>query len=281
MSVYVVEEELNRSLNDFNDSLYRLARETGKDFGDVVKSNGRLIAINMAIMTQPFSGGENFRDNGSYAGARDRAAGEFAVLSDVGLVYSTIGIIYSMVKTVKESAAKGFWKAVNSGQMAKAIKIFRTFGITINASTSTAQIGKFDEGGYHRQVRNSRGRVGRNQRTMLIVTNPKALRRYVKEMVKRVGWAKGSWAAAARALGGTRGLPQWVTRHDAAPGGATDNSRDPISPHVVLHSRVSYMDQVLSPAQASEALRYQQGKMESHIEKVIIANAVKEGLIAK
>ena len=52
-----------------------------------------------------------------------------------------------------------------------------------------------------------------------IVTSRKALDTYIKRIQKRVGFAKGTWIKAAKAIGGrVRGAAQWATRHRKAPG---------------------------------------------------------------
>ena len=56
---------------------------------------------------------------------------------------------------------------------------------------------------------------------------------YIAKILKRVGFAKGSWINAAKAIGGkVRGAAQWVTRHKQAPGTAIMKTGD--NPSVTL-----------------------------------------------
>lgn len=269
-------------LREFNDALFRLARATRKEFGVVVKRNARLLAVNLAVYTQPWSGKEgNFAAKGNdlkYNGLEDRKLGEAAVHRDIGRVYRTIEIIYEQIKMQSKNqkgggshAARAFYGAAINGNLERAQRILRSFRIYDRG----AALGKFDKGTRHQARRNSRGRV-QSQRADLIVINPKALVTYTKKIERRVGMAKGGWAGAANALGGMRGLPQWVTRHKTG-GRADDFTGDRDDPYAVLHNDVPWIDQVLNQNGARTAILATQHKMMTHIRHVVSAAARKEG----
>jgi hypothetical protein len=268
--VFIPGSEMDRELRKFSDSLYRLADETNRDFGDVVRQNARLVAVNFAFQTQPFGDGDKARQQGIEA-----------VRRDISNVYRTPEIIFTQIqKQMKngkggpaqaDRAARAFYGAVMKGNSAIAQQILRS----LNIFDSGAAIGKFDKGAAHQQRRNRRGRVG-SRRASLIVTNPKQLAAYVRKIENRVGFGKSGWAAAARDLGSTRGIPGWVTRK-RGPGGARDQTRSTNNPHVVIHNDVTYIDQILTASQMAEALRIQREKMVKMIEIVIEKNARKHG----
>lgn len=271
--IYIDEGALETSLGHFSDGLRRLADASGKEMGVVVKATGRLLACDLVLMTQPFSGKDgNINEAGVYRGGYDRELGERAVMRDVGRVYSSIGSVYAQVAEQKEDAAKGFWRAIKQRKIGRAVKILESFGIELGAP-----IGEFDQGLAHLSSRNRRGRVSRGQTALLIVTNPAKLRAYVKELKRRVGEAKGGWADGAKVLGGTRGIPQWVTRNAVGRGGATDNSESFNHPHVILHNGVKYITDVCDDDAQNEAVYYRAAKMETQIEKIILGNARREG----
>jgi hypothetical protein len=283
--LFVNQAELERELDKLDGALHLLARETGKDFGEIVRKESRIVAVCFAIGTQPFSGSEgNFKsDNPTYTGAADRLLGEQAVLRDVGFVYRTIDQVYAQIQTQSknqfgggERAAKLFYACVMNGEMQWATQLLRR----LNIFDSAAPLGKFDKGAAHQQRRNQRGRVGGGKRASIIITDPKKLVTYVKKIQRRVGFAKGGWAAAARQIGGTRGMPQWVTRHKNAPGSATDNSRSSNNPHVILHNRVSYINAVFSAKDEAIALRSAQGRIEKQVRIIVAKNARKAGFLA-
>ncbi len=263
-------------LGKFNDALYRLARETGKDFGFVVKRNARLLAVSLAVSTQPWQGREgNFKSLAKgdlqYNGFLDRKMGEMAVRRDIGRVYRALNDVYARIAQKSKDAAAGFWGTAMSGNFKKARQIMKGFQL---GDLHTA-IGKFDKGTAHKRARNKRGRVP-SQRAELIVTNPKAVGIYARKIERRVGMAKGGFAGAAAGLGGMRGLPQWVTRHKGG-GSASDHTTSGNNPHAVLHNNVPWINQVLSRGAMQDALFTQRGRMEAHIHHVVAGNARKAG----
>lgn len=72
----------------------------------------------------------------------------------------------------------------------------------------------------HRQAQDYRGRVRNWSRR--VTPDVDALRAYIAKIKGHVGWAKGSWVAAARALG--RDILPWVARHPEA--GAYEDTLD-------------------------------------------------------
>jgi hypothetical protein len=94
----------------------------------------------------------------------------------------------------------------------------------------------------------------------MIVTSPKALNSYIAKIQKRVGFAKGSWINAAKAIGGrVRGAAQWTTRHKQSPGTATVKTGD--KPAVTLINKLDYIEQVTTATGIEIALRVASGKL--------------------
>jgi hypothetical protein len=92
------------------------------------------------------------------------------------------------------------------------------------------------------------------------VTSPKALDSYIAKIQKRVGFAKGSWIKAAKAIGGrVRGAAQWATRHKQAPGTATVKTGE--KPSVTLVNKLDYIEQVTTYTGIEIALRVAAGKL--------------------
>ena len=181
-------------------ALRELAAATGKPYGEIVRRNGRLIAISLGIQTQPLGDGPEARAQGEKAIRRDMAR----VFSSPSKVYASLKSISASGKHTGEQLAKAFYKAVKQGDLHRAQEILRSVGIY-------TPVGKLDPA-VHQTRRGARGAVG-GKSASLIVTNPKALATYQRKILRNVGIAKGGWAGAAAALGGMRGLPQWVTRH--------------------------------------------------------------------
>src|SRR6266853_5635650 len=83
-----------------------------------------------------------------------------------------------------------------------------------NAFKNTT-IDNFDGRAAHRQLRNNQGRIPPSQKPVMIVRDSQKLKTYVASEQKKVGFGKGGWATCARVLGGTRGIPGWVSRQSS------------------------------------------------------------------
>ncbi len=93
-----------------------------------------------------------------------------------------------------------------------------------------------------------------------IVTSAKARDSYIAKIQRRVGFAKGSWINAAKAIGGrVRGAAQWVTRHKQAPGTATVKTGN--KPSVTLINNLDYIEQVSTHKGIELALQIAAGRL--------------------
>lgn len=253
-----MEVEFSAEISLLEAALHDLAEATGKEYGQVVRANARLIAVNLAYQTQPFGDDD-----------RGRIAGEIAVKRDLKKVYAPPGSIYSQLTAIAahgaetgEKLARAFYAAIAKNDLVAARRIVRGSGIPDRG----LDVQKFDGGAAHGRRRDGRGRVS-GRHPEFIVADPKKLQRYRKTIIHNVGIAKSGWAAAARPLGGTRGIPQWVTRHKAH-GSADDHSGSTNDPHVVLRNTVAWLASVLPDSQIRIALRLQAQKMEAHVDHV-------------
>ena len=111
----------------------------------------------------------------------------------------------------------------------------------------------------HKQSRNDRGRVKRKKPAM-IVTTGKALDTYIAKIQRRVGFAKGAWINAAKAIGGrVRNSAQWVTRHKQSPG--TARVKTGTRPSVTLITNLSYMRDVCPETFIDRALEFASSRL--------------------
>jgi len=200
-----------------------------------LKQEARLVAVSLAFQTQPF--GDS---------ATSQAVGQVATSRDIYRVYTTPG---SAFKDIQDAgAAKGFWKAVSTSAWDLAAKILSREG---NALKLTP-IQSFDGGSQHRQLRNNQGRISASQKPVMIVRNPSALKSYVAAEQKKVGFGKGGWAACARALGGTRGIPGWISRQPAP--GTVVEQYSQIRSSVVMTNQVPYASEILTAVGKQQAI---------------------------
>lgn len=92
--------------------------------------------------------------------------------------------------------------------------------------------------------------------------DPKPLQQHIARQQKKAGLAKGGWATCARLLGGTRGIPGWVSRHKKAQGSIIDQTKGK-DPSVTLVNGVPYSREIL----ARDAMRQAQKNVVLNMEK--------------
>ncbi len=197
-----------------------------------LRQEARLTAVALAFQTQPF-------------GDNSQAAGIAATATDIRRVYITPGQAYD---DLDPKAQPGFWKAVSARAWDRAQRILRRSA----RNFSSTQIQPFDGGAAHRQLRNNQGRIPKSQKAVMIVQDAAKLKSYVDSETKKVGFGKGGWAACAQALGGTRGIPGWVSRQKS-PGTVAERYHTAIS-SVVMTNEVPYASEIITAAGKADAL---------------------------
>jgi hypothetical protein len=196
--------------------------------------------VSLATSAQPYG-----LDEGA------RKAGEVATASDIRRCYATPGQVFEAFPDKFKAAS--FWKAIKAGNFAGAQKIMQRFCPRFH----NKEIKPFDDGAAHRANRNNRGRVSKNQEPVFVVQTTRDLNAYVQDEVDRVGEGKAGWGACAKALGGARGLPQWVTRHAGklSLGLVEENQSNPQRPFIRMTNQVPYAKNILTETDKQVALR--------------------------
>lgn len=201
----------------------------------LMRQAGRLCAVSLAFQTQPFGDDE-----------KSEALGKVATTRDIYRVYATPGKAYDDIQD--KGAAAGFWKAVKTSAWDRAAKIINREGSRLRGTL----IDNFDGGVQHRQLRNNQGRIPASQKPVMIVKNPQSLKSYVATEMGKVGQGKGGWATCARILGGIRGVPRWIAKHNS-PGNVIENYGSERT-SITLINQVPYASEILSPSGKAEAV---------------------------
>jgi hypothetical protein len=213
----------------------------------VLHQAGRLCAVSAAFQAQPFGIDE-----------KAQALGVVATTRDIYRVYATPGKAYDDISD--DGAKAGFWKAVKTSAWDRAAKILNREGSRLKGTL----IDNFDGGAQHRQLRNNQGRIPASQKPVMVVKDAQKLKSYVLTETKKVGFGKGGWAACARALGGTRGIPGWISRQNA-PGTVIENYGATVM-SITMTNQVPYASAILSSAQKQEAVRIAMDKLRASIQ---------------
>jgi len=224
--------------------LKRYPQKVGRTLESLVKQEARGLAVELARNTRPFGFSEKARERG-----------EKAVVGDINMVFGLPADAFTEIRRSDSAAADKFWASITNRR-------FRQAESTLRSSSSgwkDLSVGRLDPK-VHQQARNVRGVVKRRMKPAMIVTSPKALDTYVAKVMKRVGFAKGSWLNAAKAIGGrVRGAVQWATRHKQAPGTATVRTGD--KPAVTLINKLDYIENVTTAKGISLALEVAAGRL--------------------
>lgn len=207
--------------------LNRYPDKVGRTLESLVKQEARGLAVELARNTRPFGFSE-----------KAKKRGEKAVAGDILKVFATPDQAYETAKAADSTQADRFWAQIQNRRFARAKQ-------ALGASPSkwrNLDVGRLDPKLHQQSRTGPQANVTRKEPAQ-VVTSRKALDTYIARIQRRVGFAKGVWINAAKAIGGrVRGAAQWATRHRKAPGSATVKTGD--KPAVSLISRLDYMDDV-------------------------------------
>ena len=201
--------------------LRRHPEKVGRTLESLIKQEGRGLAVELARNTRPFGFGEKARKTGETAVAKD-ITGTFALPSDA----------FEEIRKSDPQSADRFWANIQNRRFARAQNSLRQS----SSGWKDLTVGRLDPS-FHQWSKRKAARPKQ------VVTSTKARENYIAKIQKRVGFAKGTWINAAKAIGGrVRGAAQWTTRHKQAPG--TARLRTGEKPAVTLVSNLDYMEDV-------------------------------------
>ena len=248
--------------------LLQYATLTGKGIPELMRSNARLCAVELANRTQPFSVGKV-----SEAGAKAKIAGETRTANDIGKVIkskSRLDEIFAATESDKlranlsNLAASGRWDALKS--------VFQKLGFGAIEFVSSTESFK----AAHKYNRSrSTGQTFKKADKLYIATS--GLPAYIKEIVKRVGLSKSGWAECARQIGGVkgdgaRGIPAFAKRHNAGFGKVTESIAGAKTSFTLINT-IPWADKVCRPSEQRTALTMAKTKMIEQMRRAIKAAA--------
>ncbi len=254
--------EIKIDTKDFEAALYRLKVQTGKEWPQIIRSEARLVAVELANRTQPFG------NNSESIGKNSVEKGIRSIFKDLGdsktldLIERSAGPKDKLKKG--ESLRTRIERYLSTGNKLALNNVLKD----LNLGEIAKRIGDVERA-WHKQHRDPRtGRVRASAQAMRFIQRAQNLTAYIKRTQKAVGWAKSGWATCARILGGTRNIPGWVSRKPG-PGTVQDFTSDQNNPRVIITNEVSYIDRVCPPREIANALRIQAQKMVKRVEIMV------------
>jgi hypothetical protein len=240
----------------------------GKGVSDALKKATRLICVNLAYQTQPF-GDEQGKQQGKKAIIRDLNY-IFVTLNAQSMAYFQDVMGGSNRRLVLRRKDGTAWITDTDTYMTKGqMKAF-------HQSMRTPGRGNVKNASSKRQTKDN----GRHQERPRGVVSQSDMTSYMQSVLKKSGIAKGGWAACAKILGGSRGIPQWVTRHAGkrAGGMVNDQSMRNKDPRITFTNMVPWVSKVLSPGQGQRALDIAKYKIVKEIDTAIKYSSKVAGL---
>lgn len=217
--------------------LNRYPEMVGRTLESLVKQEALGLAVELARNTRPFGFSE-----------KAKKRGEQSVGQDISLVYAIPSDAHAEMRKSDPAAADRFWANIQNRRFSRAEKALQSS----NSNWKDLSVGRLDPQ-LHHQSRNVKGEVTR-MKPAQVVTSPKALDTYIAKRKRNVGFVKGSWINAAKAIGGrVRGAAQWATSHKQSPGTATVKTGS--RPSVTLVNKLDYIEQVTTYKSINLALQ--------------------------
>jgi hypothetical protein len=220
----------------------------------LVRRHARLLAVELANRTQPFSVGATSKNAAKL--------GKNAVNNDISKVFRSKLTLQGVVdKTQNESIKNRLQKALNSGNNKKIGEIFKAVGM-INEYELIAKSGLAAK---HKSQRSSNsGRTWSPKKSMYI--SPSGLATSTKEIQKRVGMSKSAWAECAEYIGGvkgdpTRGIPAFAKNKDSKVKGVIHDGIKSTNPFIRMESRLPWASRLLPDSQIKFAHHIVRDKM--------------------
>tara|TARA_R110002167_G_scaffold109834_1_gene279941 strand:- start:2103 stop:2918 length:816 start_codon:yes stop_codon:yes gene_type:complete len=236
---------------------------------DLTRKHARLLAVELANRTQPFSVGKG-------GGAKGKERGTKRTRFDIERLFNGEQMFRDIIDgTENKRLATKFRKMQSAGQWQELAALMRTIGIIkkplkVVSSSMLA---------HHKNRNKISGRVYSNRRIDAIYISQDS-DEYINEMVKRVGFSKAGWAACARLIKGikgdpARGIPAWAKKK--AHGNwarVVDRTNNTENPRIYLKNRIRWISRICPESEQKKALRIVHEKMLKSI-KIAMAHARK------
>lgn len=232
-------------ISELDSAIQKLADASGSTAREVLPAQMRLFAADLAFNTRPL---------GKTAAAQRE--GQDRVERRISTVYPSVGMMAEVLGEKEERLKIAFISRIKKREYAGAAKLLN------DLFSSTYSIGEFDGGKLHKEQQFTR-RVDRK----LVVTNYTKVTQYMREKKKLVGFAKGGFAAAARQLGGVRGIPGFVTRQNTPGTGTVTGDGKTLT--VTMTNGVRYIEEALDAHGEARAIAFREKAVTAVIKRMM------------
>jgi ribosomal protein S8 len=258
--------KIHTDMRGLNEVLGNFQKFTQTTIPMLVRRHARLLAVELANRTQPFSVGSASRNA--------KQLGTNAVNNDLSKVFRAKESLQWVIdKTQNESLRKKLQSALNSGNNRKIAEIFKAVGMIKDYEL----IAKSGLAAKHKAQRSNRsGRAWESKQSMNIAIS--GLQTYAKEIQKRVGLSKSSWAECARKIGGikgdgARGIPAFAKSKNHKSSGTIIDGIKKRNPFITMASNIPWASRILPQSEIMAAHSVVRSKMIKQADKMTKAAA--------
>jgi hypothetical protein len=243
----------------FDRAIKKLVLLSDEPVEDILKSQGRLFAVDAAKFT------ERFGSKASIGRGHKKR-----VEDDVGRVYknakNAIGLI---ARHMGKKSGIRFANYIRRRNLAKAEQMVEVAGLSGKYYDGRkVNVIMFDGGKAHERLKGG-GMKGKPP-VNLVCDYPK-VKKYRNAEKKKVGFLKSGWADAARDLGGTRGIPAYVNKGHARSGRGSVTGRS----HKAVLYVANFAKYIFNNTNASKLFKLRIKKIEALIVRMIRSKAKK------
>ncbi len=172
-----------------------------RDGESILRQEGRGFAKELARFTLPVGLNEN---------AYQKLAAKISC--DIHRVIMSPRKLYAFLKSsVSEGFAKGIWSLLQSGDKKRNRTLVKMLA-SVPVVSQLIVSGRVDPATVRSARTGEWGGVPAGTDPKVIVTSEKAIGNFIKKMQRKIGMAKGGWAAAGRDISGRNvpGIPSWA-----------------------------------------------------------------------
>ena len=249
---------------DLDEMLDRYSAVQEITIPDLTRKHARLLAVELANRTQPFSVGKG-------GGAKGQNAGMRRTRFDIERLFNGEQMFRDIIDgTENKKLAARFRKEAASGQWEKLATLMRSIGI-IKKPLKVVSTSK----SAHKSNRNKvSGRVYSKRRIDAIYVSQDT-DEYINKTVKKVGMSKAGWAACARLIKGikgdpARGIPAWAKKKaHGKHARVVDRTNNSKNPRIYLKNTIPWISRICPASEQQKALRIVHEKMLKEIKKAM------------
>jgi hypothetical protein len=225
----------------------------------LVRRHARLLCVQLAARTQPFSVGEKGSSGKAVHASRER------IDWDIKKIIRDNSQLLKIADSMKNPKLRErFQELIRRGDSTGVAKIMQDTGIAIGKGNHVNLLkGKGQFKSAHKRGRHPKsGRAYNRVHEFSIPAKQKDLSSYISQVQKRIGFAKAGWADCARKINilkgdNATGIPAWAKRKAHGQNGhVVDRSKDKANPEVEMTNQVSYVSRILPMGEIYNAEEY-------------------------